>query len=107
MGEIMAVAAGDSGHGQSAPLLSLLSFLAALLSMVGEDGSEDGGQGGSHRTHQQRKRKERRGKAYVAKECIHCCNGVKQERDDLMFFFFFSFLCKSQTDTRHVTKNSP
>ncbi len=46
----------------------------------------------------------RGGKAYVAKECVHCCNGVKQETKDLKFFFFFPLPHKSQTDTRHVTK---
>jgi hypothetical protein len=46
-------------------------------------------------------------KAYAAKECIHHCNSVRKERDDLIFFFCCSLPCKSQTDTRHVTKDSP
>jgi hypothetical protein len=65
-----------------------------MTPMVGEGGSGDGDQGGSCQTRQ--RGRSGGGKAYAAKECVHCCNGVKQERDDLMFFVFFPSPAKAE-----------
>jgi hypothetical protein len=59
-----------------------------------EDGSGDGGQGGSRQMCQ--RGRSGGGKAYAAKECIHHCNSVKQEIDDLMFFVFFHSWAKAE-----------
>ena len=65
-----------------------------MMPMAGEDGSGDGGQGGSRQMCQ--RGRSGGGKAYAAKECIHHRNGVKQERDDLMFFVFFHSRAKDK-----------
>jgi hypothetical protein len=102
MGEIMAMAAGDSGCRQSAPPPSLLLFLAALLSMlVGDVGKDDGGGGSSQMVAVGEEGGGEEGQQM--RQWMHrCCNGVKQEKKIWDSFFMLSLAKAELKKTLHL-----